>query len=209
MGPLAELGPRDVLDILVVAVAFYAVIRWLRQARAGLAVVGASLLGLVYLVALELRLTLTARIFQGFFAVFVIILAVILQNDLRRLFERVARWRPRTKQLPEGPEQIVELLGRAVSELASQRRGALIVVPGRDSVERWAEGGVPLEGRVSHPLLVSLFDPGSPGHDGAAILEGNRVTRFGAHLPLSRNFDELAVARVTVRRWGWPNPPTR
>jgi hypothetical protein len=74
----------------------------------------------------------------------------------------------------------------------ADRTGALIVLPGREPIERHVAGGIPLDGRISEPLLLSLFDPSSPGHDGAVTVEGDRVTRFAVHLPLSTDAAQLA-----------------
>ena len=187
---VAEAGVRDIVDMSVVGIGLYGVIVWLRQARAGLAVVGMLGLGAVYLVAREYRLELTARMLQSFFAVFVIILVVMLQADLRRLFERATRWRLRGRT-SEPADGATDTLAQTLCTLASRRRGALVVLPGRDPVERYIDGGTTLNGHLSLPLLLSLFDPGSPGHDGAVVIQENSVRCFGAHLPLSDNFDEL------------------
>jgi hypothetical protein len=85
------------------------------------------------------------------------------------------------------------MLVRAVTDLAAAQRGALIVLPGHDPIERHIEGGIKLEGRLSEPLLLSLFDPNSPGHDGAAVLHGDQVRLFAAHLPLSADHEQLRM----------------
>ena len=73
-----------------------------------------------------------------------------------------------------------------------KRRGALVVLPGRGPIERhFLQHGVPLDAEISEELLDSLFDPGSAGHDGALVMQNNRVQEFGVHLPLSENRDEL------------------
>lgn len=66
-----------------------------------------------------------------------------------------------------------------------------MVLPGKDPLDRHLEGGVDLDGKLSTPLLLSLFDPASTGHDGAVVMEGDTITRFSVHLPLSRDFDQL------------------
>ena len=184
-------GLATYIDIALVALALFAVITWLKRARAGLAVAGALLLAVVYLAAREFRLELTAWAFQSVFTVFVIVLVVVLQNDLRRLFERVAALGvgggSRAQHGPDDPETLCE----TVFELAGRRCGALIVLPGRDPVERYVEGGESLDGKLSRPLLLSLFDPGSVGHDGAVVIDGPVVRQFAAHLPLSANFTEI------------------
>jgi uncharacterized protein (TIGR00159 family) len=185
------MGQLEYLDIGLVALALYAAIVWLRRARAGLAVVGAMLLAAIYLVARELRLELTAWMFQGIFAVFLIVLIVVLQYDLRRLFERVAASSFGANRRRRGLTSDIDAVCATAFELADENCGALIVLPGRDHVERYVEGGERLDGRLSRALLLSLFDPNSSGHDGAVIVEGDLVKRFAVHLPLSNNFGEL------------------
>ncbi len=189
---LREIGVIDVFDVALVAILFYAVIVWMRQARAGLALVGIVILGGVYIAARGIGMQLTAWLFQGFFAIFVVILVVIFQEELRRLFERIAVLGLRRH--PPGPPigGEADALARCVVELARRRIGALLVLPGDDPLERHLEGGVELDGKVSEPLLFSLFDVHSPGHDGAVLLSNGCVTRFSVQLPLSRDFSQLA-----------------
>jgi hypothetical protein len=65
------------------------------------------------------------------------------------------------------------------------------VLPGKESIEGHVEGGVELDGKLSRPLLHSIFDPSSVGHDGAVVLEGDRISKFSVHLPLSTHFELL------------------
>lgn len=181
---LAEMRLADGLDIAIVAVLLWMLIIWLRTTRARPAFVGLGILGALYLLVQQLELRLTVRLLQGFFAAGVLMLIVIFQDDLRRLFERIAVAGLRPRRARPGPD-VVEILSRAVARLAECRIGALIVLPGRDPLGRHMEGGVYLRGRVSDALLDSIFDPHSDGHDGAVLIEGNEVARFGVHLPLS------------------------
>lgn len=181
---------KDLFDVLTVALVLWVLIVWLRRARARLALVGVAIAGAVYLLAQLAGLQLTAWVFQGFFAVLVIIVVVVSQDDLSRLFERIAVWSLRRRTvLPS--TSVVDKLVRAVERMANDRTGALIVLPGRDPIVRHVEGGVDLRALVSEPLLLSLFDASSPGHDGAVLIEGDRVMRFALHLPLSANHAEV------------------
>jgi uncharacterized protein (TIGR00159 family) len=181
---LAELRLSDAADVAIVAILLWMLIVWLRTTRARFAAVGLAILAGLYLLVQQLELQLTVRLFQGFFAAVVLVMIVVFQEDLRRLFERIAVAGLRRRRPRPGPD-VVEIVTRAVADLARARVGALIVVPGRDPLERHMEGGAHLRGRVSEPLLLSLFDPHSPGHDGAVVLEGNEIARFAVHLPLS------------------------
>lgn len=181
----------DAIDILVVTVLLYAVIVGLRGARAYLALLGIGILGGIYLLAGALGLALAQTILQAVFAAAILLLIVIFQGELRQGFERLAMW-----SLPQGHDEsqsagLVEKLVRAVVDLIARRHGALLVLCGRDPLERHTSGGVPLDALLSEPLLLSLFDPHSPGHDGAVILCGNRVQRFAVRLPLSSDDDQL------------------
>lgn len=186
-----EFEVRNLVDLVVVTGLSWLAIRYLRRTRARAALLGLVVLGAIYLTARWFELTLTAAIFQGFFAVLVLILVVVFQADLRRVFEQVgAGFQGLRRGTPAATDEI-DVLVRTVARLAASRIGALIVIPGREPLEPHLEGGIELGGRLSEPLLLSLFDTSSPGHDGAVVLSGSRVTRFAVHLPLSVDHDQL------------------
>jgi uncharacterized protein (TIGR00159 family) len=180
----------ELVDLAVVWLMVWAGIAWLRTTPARLALVGLGILVAIYLVARQLGLVLTTWILQGFAAVAVLIAVVVFQQDLRRLFEQIAALGLRRRLLLAGPDAIDTLL-RAIVNLAEHRRGALIVLPGGEPIESHVEGGVVLNANVTEPLLLSLFDPHSPGHDGAVIFSGERATKFAVHLPLSVDHAQL------------------
>lgn len=184
MDRLLPVGFSEVADIALVALLLWLAIVGLRRSGATLAIVGLAILGAVYVASLRFELELTTWILRGFFAAFVIVVVVVFQEDLRRLFEQIAVWglRRRARAIPAGS---IDVLVRAVSRLADERIGALIVIPGREPLDRHLDGGIEIGARISEPLLVSIFEPHSPGHDGAVVLAGDRVTRFAVHLPLS------------------------
>lgn len=186
---LAVPGWLDLVDITVVASFGWLAIRYFRRTRARAALAGLAVLGVVYFFARGLDLRLTASLFQASFAVLVLVLVVVFQEDLRRVFEQLGSWRGRQPASPE--TQTIDLLARTVVRLATMRTGALFVLPGREPLVRHVEGGVALGGRMSEPLMLSLFDASSPGHDGAVILRGSTVEFFSVHLPLSANHAAL------------------
>jgi uncharacterized protein (TIGR00159 family) len=190
MGALPEVRILDAVDVGLVAFLLWLAIVVLRRSGATLALVGFAFLGLIYLAALRFQFPLTASLLRAFFAVFVIVLVVVFQDDLRRLVEQLGVWGLR-RRAPTAPETALDVVVRSVTRLLETRRGALLVLPGREPLERHLEGGVKLDARLSEPLLLSLFDPNSPGHDGAVLIQGDRITRFAVHLPLSDNRDAL------------------
>jgi len=122
-------------------------------------------------------------------------LAVIFRDEIRRLFERLARFKPANRFGEKignaALSPAVETLARTFADLSKERIGALVVIPCKESLLSHLKGGVSLNGELSEPLLKSLFDPHSLGHDGAVVIEGRQVTRFACHLPLSSDFEKL------------------
>lgn len=189
---MLEFRITDVVDVALVALLLWAALAWLRRARARIALAGVAFAAAAFLIARQLELQMTVWILQGFFAVLVIVLVVVFQEDLRRLFEQIAVLGLR-RTPPVAPPDAVDAIVASVRRLVAQRTGALLVIPGREPLDRHVTGGIPLGGFVSEPLLLSLFDPHSPGHDGAVAIEGDRVSRFALHLPLSTDHTQLGM----------------
>lgn len=181
----------DVLDIALVAVLIYALLVWFKRTKTAFVAMGLLMLAIVYTMARLMRMYMTIWIFQGFFAIVVIAIVVIFQEELRHIFERIAVWSLHgTSRRSTSPRE-VEMLVRSVSDFARDKIGALIVLQGRDPLDRHVEGGWDLQGNLSEALLESIFDSHSLGHDGAVLVESGRVTKFGCQLPLSKEFAKM------------------
>jgi diadenylate cyclase len=187
----------EIVDMFLVAVLIYTALVWLRRTHAAFVARGMLIIGGAYMVVRYLDLQMTAWIFQAFFAVFLVMIVVIFQEELRQGFERVAVWSFSRKQAPTATFATADILVRALTDMARNRTGALLVISGTDPIDRHVTGGIALDGRASVPLLRSIFDTHSPGHDGAVLIEKDRVKRFAAHLPLSK--DLAQTARVGTR----------
>jgi len=190
---LKEIGVTGFIDILFMALIIYSLLIWFKKTKAAFVFTGIIITAGIYLFAREFDLFLTASVFQGFFAVILIVLVVIFQEELRHFFEKIAVWSLNQKsQKPmrlSRPE--VETLVRTLNDFAHEKTGALIVIQGKDLIMRHVEGGVELRGKLSEPLLKSIFDPHSFGHDGAVVIERDQISRFACQLPLSRDFKTL------------------
>ncbi|MFX0208165.1 MAG: diadenylate cyclase, partial [Candidatus Hodarchaeota archaeon] len=120
---------------------------------------------------------------------------VIFQEELRQFFEQVAVWslnrrlRKRESMRLSHPE--VETLARTIIDLSREKVGALIVIRGKDVIIRYLNGGIELGGKLSEPLLKSILDPHSIGHDGAVVIERGRITQFSCHLPLAKDIKSI------------------
>lgn len=182
---------QDLFDILIITTIIYGLLVWFRDTASRFVLGGISLIGIVYILARQFQLYLTAVVLQGFFAIILFALVVIFQEELRRFFERIAIWgRLHKKERVSSHYEEAEIIAQTVASLAKKRFGALIVLQAEDPLDRHVTGGNTLEGILSQPLLESIFDPHSIGHDGAVIIEDGRVTKFGCHLPLSTNAEK-------------------
>lgn len=190
-----EIGWNGFLDISFMSVLTYVVLIWFNKTRAAFILKGILIVLFVYLIARQFNLVMISIVFEKFFGVILITFIVIFQEEIRHFFERVAAWSlnrdfgRRIKKTFTHAE--TEILVRTLFELARERIGALIVVKGKDIIERHLEGGTELNGVLSATLLKSLFDPHSSGHDGAVIIDQGRVLKFSCHLPLSKNLSSL------------------
>jgi diadenylate cyclase len=184
-------GWKDALDIIIVAVLFYAFLLLLRRTHSRFIFNGISVLLVVYAVARFLHLYLTTIVFQAFFAFFAVIIAVVFQRELRSFFEWLYIWGRLSRAQQESlPDRVADQIVEALTYMAKRKIGALIVFPGKQVIDGLLQGGMALDGQVSTPLLLSIFDPTSPGHDGAVIVEADRVRKFSVHLPLAERFEQ-------------------
>lgn len=192
---IQEIGVTGLIDIALMSFVIYAVLVWFKRRRAAMVLFGILICALIYLVAHQFHLLLMSTLLQAFFAVILIALVVIFQEELKYFFEQLAVWslnrKFRKRSTVLAPPKVVDTLVRTLVDLAQERIGALVVIPGKGSVVRHLAGGFDLNGEISEPLLKSIFDPHSVGHDGAVLLSQNNVVRFGCQLPLSKDFARM------------------
>lgn len=189
---LKSIGVADALDMILVGSLIYGLLVWFKRTRTAFVALGLLLSAIVYTVARAAGMYMTVWIFQGFFAVFIVAVIVIFQEEVRSVFERIAVWSLTGGVLRGAPtHRQVEILVSSLGDLARDHIGALVVLRGLDPLDRHIDGGWDLNGELSEALIKSIFDSHSLGHDGALLVEEGRVSRFGAQLPLSKNFSKV------------------
>jgi diadenylate cyclase len=176
---------RAALDLLLIAALLYFL--YITFIRLG---TWKILLGIftamVFLVVAEfLDLTGVKWIYSNLSHVAVIGLIVIFQPELRKVFERAMSLR--RNEIGESGSRLPEMISEAVFDLSMQKRGAIIVFPGKEPIEEWQKGGYNLNADPSFPLIMSIFDPHSPGHDGSLIIMNGKLVRYGVRLPISQS----------------------
>lgn len=189
---IESLRLADIIDTLLIALFIYLILIWFKRSRARFMLIGMIIVGGVYVLARMFNLYLTTMAFQAFFAIFLIMIVIIFQDDFRHFFERIALWSMHKKvSLRNFSPQSVEILVSALANLSRKGIGALVVICGHDPLDRYLEAGSELDGVLNSILLESIFDPHVPSHDGAVIVDGLRIARFACYLPLSTNVDEI------------------
>lgn len=191
---LAELLRRptitwwDVLDIALVSVVIYELLKFIRGTRAvQMALGGGFLIGLFFVSRwLELETINWVLRTLGSTAIFAII--VLFQADIRRAlahFGRAPFFRYFASE--SSVDETVEELVVAAANLSTRKIGAIIVIERQIGLRNYIEGGIPLDATITYDLLASIFQPASPLHDGAVIIQGDRIAAAACFLPLSVN----------------------
>ncbi len=176
---------QDILDILVVAFVIHQVISIIRGTRSVQMVVGFGILTLVYFLAIVLHLSVMMWVMQTFLSSMLIIVIIVFQNDIRRALTQVGR-SPFQKHTEIVDKQMEEII-RTLFYLAKRRIGALIVIERDTSLGDFIESGFKLDALLTKELLISIFMPVSPLHDGAALISQGRIQHAGCILPLTQN----------------------
>jgi len=188
-----------VLDVAIVAFIFYRLLLLIRGTRAAQMFFGLAVIALLALIAEWMRLQALTWIITSLRTVWVIAFIILFQNELRRALAQIGQARIFHRFTGAKEFAILGDVVRAVEELRDQKLGAIIVLERMVGLRNYIETGTRLDARVSAELLVTLFTPPSPLHDGAVILSGDQIVAAGCILPLSQN-PHLAPALGTRHR---------
>jgi diadenylate cyclase len=187
---LALVGPTDLLDIVLTSVFIYYVLLLIRGTRAVQILLGILvLLGLLG-IANVLHLYLLGSILQLLVVGAAVTLPIVFQPELRRALEQLGRgdlFRLETEETEEGhvQDRVTEEIVRTATALSRNRIGALIVLERQSGLKEFAESGTLLDAHLSAELLLAIFAPRSPLHDGAVIIRDGRIEAAGCFLPLA------------------------
>jgi diadenylate cyclase len=179
---------RDLLDIGLVSFLIYELLLLIRGTRAvQMALSGGFLIGLFFL-SEWLQLETVNWVIRNLAAYVVFAIIVLFQSDIRRALAHFGRARFfRYFERATSTDETLEELVTAATTLSARRIGAIMVVERQIGLRNYIEGGIPLDATVTYDLMATIFQPGSPLHDGAAIVQGDRVAAAACFLPLSVN----------------------
>jgi diadenylate cyclase len=188
---LFQLNPtwRDAVDVLIVALIIYYILALIRGTRAMQISIGLVLLGSTFFVAKAFDLPALETISRQilFYLPFAVI--VLFQQEIRRALAQMVGNPMSIFTRPKGGSVPFDAVLAGCEILASRRIGALIAIEGRQTLRMYEENAKPVDALLTPELLVSIFTPGGPLHDGAAIVRGNRISSANAFLPLTSSAD--------------------
>ena len=177
---------RDLLQILLVAAGFYYVLRLLARTRAMQMLFGVVLLAVFYFFARLLNLNLIVYMLETVFQYGAIAALIVFQPELRSALARLGQSRMIRFFNRMEETAVVEELVTAADRLSRGKIGAIIALKREVGVEEYAETGTALQAKVSADILVSIFSPYGPLHDGAVLISGDTIIAAGVVLPLTQ-----------------------
>lgn len=175
------------LDVLLLAIIIYQILLLIRGTRAAQILIGMLLVVGLFVVSNIFPLTTVNWMMNKFYSSFIIILIIIFQDDIRHVLSSMGRRNIFGGQDWSTSVHIIDEITRAASALAAKRIGALIVIEKGIILTRYVDIGVPLDAKISKEILMAIFHPSSPIHDGAVILQRGRIAASGCFLPLTRD----------------------
>lgn len=181
---------RNILDIVLVFVIVYVVLKLLRGTRAVPTVVGMVLLGLLYWVAYTEGLSTLEFVLRYAVVYIGIAIIVLFQSEIRQAliyFASRLRFPLMKRQRGQFGGSVYDEIVLAVTTLASEKTGALIVIERNIGLRNFIDAGVQLDARLSYDLLVTIFNPATPLHDGAVIVQNEKLAAASVFLPLTKN----------------------
>ncbi|MEZ4531936.1 MAG: diadenylate cyclase CdaA [Thermomicrobiales bacterium] len=184
---------RSLFDVFVVSLLIFWLLGVAQGTRATSLIRGAIIfLALVYILATVFDLETLNWILARTWPALLIAIPVIFQPELRRALEQLGHTGSRLREsfpanVDIGTEQAIDEIVRAAGQLARQRYGALIIIERETGLQDYAESGVPIDAKLTRQLLINIFYPNSPLHDGSVLTRGDRIVAASVVLPLTDN----------------------
>lgn len=182
---LSSLRWQDVLDILIVSIIIYRIILLIRGTRAVQMLLGIVVIIIIYFISRELDLLTLNWLLRTFLSSIFLIVIIVFQRDIRRVLTQVGKT-PFQKQHDLMTKDLNEIT-KAATHLSRRRIGAIIAIERETGLRDYIESGHSIDAKLTRELLISIFLPSSPIHDGAVIVYSGRIHSAGCLLPLSKN----------------------
>lgn len=180
----------DIIDVVIVAFLLYQVFVWLKGTAGMQLLRGLLIIFVIYIASQQLGLRTLNWLMERFVTVLLIVIVIVFQPELRRALERLGRGRFLSRlgiEFVPKSSAIVRQIIDAVEKCSLEKIGGLIVLERSTGLNEFIESGVKIDAPVSEELLITILTKGTPLHDGAIIIQGDRILAAGCLLPLSQS----------------------
>jgi diadenylate cyclase len=195
-----QLRWQDLVDIILMSIILYRLLLIIKGTKAVQMLIGLGVLLIASLLSRYFELYTIDWLIQSFWAQIVIALVIIFQPEIRRALAQMGETQFLQFTSAEELKSLEEIV-RATIALSNRKIGALIAIERDTSLKDFVEMGTPLDAKVSKEVLLSIFHPTSPIHDGAVVIKGNRIVAAGCFLPITMS-PEIGKALGTRHRAG-------
>jgi diadenylate cyclase len=182
-----QFGWRDALDILIVAFIIYQLLQFIRGTHAVQMALGALVLVVLYWTSSWFDLETVNWLLRTFLPYVVFGIIVVFQAEIRKVLAHLGKTPLLGAFSSQKTEGVIDEVVLASTTLSSQKTGAIMVLEREMGLRSYIETGIALDALVTYDLLISIFNPGTPLHDGAVVIQGNRLAAAACFLPLTVN----------------------
>ncbi len=182
---MPQFRPQDILDILIMSILIYQLYSWFRNSLAIQVLAGLGTVTAIYFLTRQTGLYMTSWVFQQLGTVIIVVIVVVFQNEIRQTLYRFSKLKELVKGTTFSDSPIPSTIAKAVFELAKDYCGAIIVFQRNDPLDDQLTNGIQMDALASTPLLHTIFQDGTPLHDGAVVIRNGLITQAACLLPLS------------------------
>lgn len=182
-----QLRVQDFVDLFLVWLVVYRILLLIKKSGAVQILSGLGILAIAYMLSIYFELITFNYILEKFFANLFLIVVILFQGEIRRALAQIGSNPFLSGQSRIEETHMIEELAKGVVACAQRGYGALVVLEREISLDYFVEEGLPVNGDVSSELIVSIFQPLAPLHDGAILVRGGKIVSAGCFLPLSKN----------------------
>lgn len=185
-----KIGYWALVDIGIIAIIIYQLLLLIRGTRAMQMVLGILMtVGFAFFISQIYPLTTLKWLMDKFYSSIIIIIVILFQEDIRRMLSRMGKKTVFPTQEQVSSKQMLDEIARACAALSSKKIGALIIIERNILLTRYVDVGILIDAKVSKELLLAIFHPTAPIHDGAIVIQQGRIAAAGCFLPLTRDED--------------------
>ena len=197
---MVKIEIMDCVEILIIAILIYNIIKWMKNTRAWVLMKGVIVLFVFYMIAALLNFDVILWIFQNGIAVSITAAIILFQPELRKALEQLGKRNiglvtplfGNNQAEEKFSEETINGIIKATFDMAKVKTGALMIIEGEQRLDDIEATGIMIDAKISSELIINIFEHNTPLHDGAVVIRGNRITAATCYLPLT---DSMKISK--------------